>query len=82
MDTVTNLINFAKPFYLNGDFYTYDEFTAVILDLLTEEQMTEYRKARIKLEKSNDELLQKYVAYFSLEHEIDEADIWVEYVDD
>jgi hypothetical protein len=81
MDTVKDLIAFARPFYLDGDFDTYDEFNTVVMPLLTEELQAEYSKVRTALEKSNHELLKKYVEYFSVEYEVDIDTIWGWYSD-
>lgn len=82
IEILYNLIAFARPFYLNGNFDSYDEFNTVVMPLLTEELQAEYSKVRTALEKSNHELLKKYVEYFSVEYEVDIDTVWGLYSDD
>ncbi|MEH2109442.1 hypothetical protein [Nostoc sp.] len=82
MDTVKDLIAFARPFYLDGDFDTYDEFNQVVMPLLTDELETEFSNALRNFEKNNPDLLKKYVEYFSYKYEVDLDTIWNCYSDD
>ncbi|MHC5779450.1 hypothetical protein [Nostoc sp.] len=81
-DIIKDLIAFAKPFYLNGDFDTYDEFNSVVVPLLTDKLDAKYSKARTKLEKSNQKLLEKYVEYFSVKYQVNIDTVWGLYNDD
>jgi len=69
-EIIENLIDFASPFYLNGDFDTYDEFHCVVVPLLFSKLQAQYITARTKLEKSNPELLEKYIQYFSVKYQV------------
>lgn len=80
-DTIKSLITFIKPFFLNGDFLTYDEFNLVILPLIPDDINDEYSKATKELEKHNPELLKKYVEHFNYQYDVPIDTAWGFYSD-
>ncbi|PHM09455.1 hypothetical protein [Nostoc sp. 'Peltigera malacea cyanobiont' DB3992] len=78
---IKDLLAFATPFYLAGDFDNYDDFNMAIAPLMSDDLRDKYSEGTKKLEKSNPEILKKYVEYFSYKYEVPLDNIWACYDD-